>query len=207
MTATALLESLAPYRPTVEVDELVVQGNPPAWLLARLEILHTGVRAILSGRKWQGWTAATSDRPCVVDLDPAKPIPPSVTLLRVEGDSRWDRVPASARTSSPEVFDHATKLEQTRRDDPVPVWDVAAAIALMTAADDLVERLGVSGSDPAVQTATARVADAYRACDMDRVRRAVEAFEDVVRALAGRGRYAVTDTGDEEELLAAWARN
>jgi hypothetical protein len=187
MTAVALLESLAPYRPTVEDGELVVELDPPAGLLVRLELLHSGVRAILSGRRWQGGTATSGDRPCVVNLDPAKPIPPRVTLLRVEGDSRWDRVPANVRTSTPDLFDHQSKPEPPRSARPQPIWDATVAIALMTAADDLVERLGVYGSDPDIQTAADRVVDAYRARDLPEVRQAAAAFEAEVRRVAGAG--------------------
>jgi hypothetical protein len=185
MTAAALLGALAPYRPTVEGDELVVEFDPPAGLLAQLEILHTGVRAILSGRKWEGRTDFMDDRLAVEDLDPAKPIPNRVTHLRVEGDSRWDRVPAKARTGVPGLIDHPRGAESSRPDDPSPVWDAAAAIALMTAADGLVERLGVCGTDPVIQAAAARVVDAYRACDPRELRHAVGAFEGEVRPRGG----------------------
>jgi hypothetical protein len=188
MTAVALLESLAPYRPTVEGDELVVELDPPAALLGRLETLHTGVRAVLSGRKWEGGAVSTGGRPVVVGLDPAKPIAPSVTLLRVEGDSSWDRFPASARSGTPELFDQTTEPGPTRLNDPKPAWDLAAAVALMTATDSLVERLGVSGSDPVVQSAAVRVLDAYQSREMCRVQAAVQAFEDEICRLARRVR-------------------
>jgi hypothetical protein len=188
MTAVTLLEVLAPYRPTVEDGELVVELDPPAGLLARLEILHTGVRAVLTGRQWQGGVSTTGDRPAVVDLDPTGPIPPHVTLLRVEGDSHWDRVLASARTGVPELFDRPRRSELTYPVDPSAVWDAAGAIALMNAADDIVERLGVSGSDPVIRTAADRIVSAYRACDMDKVRHAARAFEDEVHRAAGGDR-------------------
>ncbi|QDU20663.1 hypothetical protein [Urbifossiella limnaea] len=185
MTAVALLESLAPYRPIVEDGELVVELDPPAGLVARLEILHTGVRAVLSGRGWQGGAAVTRDRLTIVALDPAKPIPPSVTLLRVEGDSSWDRVPASARSGAPDLFVQPRESGPTRLGGTPPVWDATAAIALLNAGDDLVERLDVSGSDPAIQRAAEMFTIAYRARDLDGVRLAARRFEDEVRRVAG----------------------
>ncbi|MBN9523046.1 hypothetical protein J0H58_31790 [bacterium] len=186
MTAVTLLEAIASYRPTVEAGDLVVESDPPPGLLARLEILHTGVRAILSGRKWQGGAYSTGDRPAIVDLDPAKPIPPGVTLLRVKGDSRWDRVPAGARVGAPELFSRPRKPESNGPVEAPAVWDATAAIGVMYAADQLVDRLGVSGSDPAIQIAADRVVDAYRACDLDTVRHAAGAFEDEAQRVAGR---------------------
>jgi hypothetical protein len=165
----------------------VVEFDPPPGLLARLDVLHTGVRAVLSGRKWQGGTGSTGHRPAVVDLDPAKPIPPNISLLRVEGDSRWDRVYAGARTGSPEVFVHPRTPKPTHPDDPPPGWDATAAITLMNAGDDLVVRLGVRGSEHGIQRAAELLAVAYSARDMDRVWHAARMFEDeVLRAESRR---------------------
>jgi hypothetical protein len=206
MTAVALLEALAPYRPTVEGSELVVELDSPAGLLARLEILHTGVRAILTGRKWQGGTAATGDRLCVVDLDPAEPIPPGITLLRVEGDSRWDRVPAGARSGAPELFDRPRKSESTWPVDIPAGWDATAAITLMNAGDDLVEWLHVPGSDPSIQRAAELLAIAYQARDLDGVRFAAQMFEDEVRRVAGRGDRSRRERSGAAEKVGAKAR-
>ena len=79
---------------------------------------------------------------------------------------------------------HPTKPEPTCLDDTQPVWDTTAAIALMNAGDDLVERLDVSGSDPAIQRAAEVLAIAYRACDLNEVRHAARAFEYEVRRVA-----------------------
>jgi hypothetical protein len=63
--------------------------------------MQTGVRAILTGRVWWG---TSSDRPWVVELNPAEPIPAGVTLLCVEGDQRWERFHPAARLDHPELF-------------------------------------------------------------------------------------------------------
>jgi len=58
----------------------------------------------------------------------------------------------------------------------------------MYAADELVERLDVSGSDPAIQRAAELLSLAYRARDIDGVRHVARTFEDEVRRLALRVR-------------------
>ena len=64
-------------------------------------------------------------------------------------------------------------------------WDAAAAVRRMTDADTLVERLGVSGTLPAVAAAAGRVCRAYAARDDAEYRAAVAGFERAVRAAAG----------------------
>jgi hypothetical protein len=77
---------------------------PPAELISLLRVLHTGVRALLSGRKWFGCgseRATGAPRP----LSPDAPIPDGITLLSVEGDQRWDRIGAAARLDLPDLFE------------------------------------------------------------------------------------------------------
>jgi hypothetical protein len=100
-TSRALLAGLQPFGPTVEVRELVLAADPPADLLSVLGVLHTGLRALLTGRQWWG---ASSGRPRVVRLDPDGPIPAGITLLCVEGDPRWDRIDPAARLDHPKLF-------------------------------------------------------------------------------------------------------
>lgn len=59
---------------------------------------------MLTGKKWCGSTVADGVRPRVLELDPLGPLPPRIMLLCVAGDSRWDRVPASARLDLPDLF-------------------------------------------------------------------------------------------------------
>lgn len=102
-TAADLLAAVAAYRPAVEGGALEFELGPPAGLVRRLRVLHTGVRAALAGRPWYG---CGSDRRAAAprELDPAAPIPEGVTLLAVAGDRRWDRIPAGARADLPELF-------------------------------------------------------------------------------------------------------
>ena len=56
----------------------------------------------------------------------------------------------------------------------------------MNAGDDLVERLDVSGSDPAIQRAAELFTLAYRARNLDGLRFAARMFKDEIRRVAGR---------------------
>jgi hypothetical protein len=67
---------------------------------------------------------------------------------------------------------------------PAGACDAAAAVRLLTEADTLVERLGVSGTHPAVAAAAGMVCRAYAAGDPAAVRCVVAEFERVVRAVA-----------------------
>ena len=109
MTTARLLVALVPNQIVVEGDELVAERDLPPGLLSRLEILHTGVRAVLTGKKWQGSTVPDGARPRVLELDPSKPIPLRIMFLCVEGDPLWDRIPASARLDLPDLFTPAER--------------------------------------------------------------------------------------------------
>jgi hypothetical protein len=100
-TACALLALVAPYRPAVQGDELVFAADVPADLDPAVEALQTGLRAVLTGRRWFGIEGATGRG---TELDPGAPIPAGVTLLSVEGDERWDRIAPSARLDLPGLF-------------------------------------------------------------------------------------------------------
>ena len=56
--AVELLALVQAFGPAVEDGELVFATDPPANMEPVLSILHTGVRALLSGRNWWGSTAA-----------------------------------------------------------------------------------------------------------------------------------------------------
>ena len=103
-TAVELLARVEPFGPAVEGDSLVLDPDLPADLEPALEVLHTGLRAILTGRRWFGSTCSDGKRVMVLELDPSKPIPPRIGLLYVEGDKRWDRIDPAARIELPELF-------------------------------------------------------------------------------------------------------
>lgn len=117
MTAAALLAALtaAGCRPTVDGEELVFDRPPPDHLAGPLGVLHTGVRAVLAGRRWYGFDPATG-RACgpfpargdgllaFGALDPARPLPANVGYLSVGGDACWDRISPFARFDHPELF-------------------------------------------------------------------------------------------------------
>jgi len=96
-TACDLLAELVVLGPAVEGDDLTFAAD----LDAVLRVLHTGVRAVLAGRRWYGCDGDTGR---VVELNPAAPVPDGVTLLAVEGDECWDRIDPAARTDHPDVF-------------------------------------------------------------------------------------------------------
>jgi hypothetical protein len=100
-TARDLLARLKPFGPAVEASDLIFAADLPADLMPAVSVLHTGLRAVLTGRRWYGCEGATGR---VVELDPAAPIPPGITLLSVEGDRCWDRIHPAARLDHPELF-------------------------------------------------------------------------------------------------------
>lgn len=100
-TARELLDRLEPFGPAVEGTELVFASDPPTELDAVVCVLQTGVRALLTRRPWWG---STSEKPRVIELNPAAPIPAGITLLVVEGDGRWDRIAADAHIDMPDLF-------------------------------------------------------------------------------------------------------
>ncbi len=102
--ALSLLRS-AGCNPHVEGDHLVLDADPPATIDDdRLDILHTGIVAILTGRPLIGIDEC--GRGCVrADgrLDPSHPFPANVRLVCVAG-GRWDRVSPYAADDFPELF-------------------------------------------------------------------------------------------------------
>jgi hypothetical protein len=112
VTARELLDLVGPFGPTVADGELVLEADPPPDLDAALCVLHTGVRAALTGRRWWGCASA---KPRVVELSPAAPVPADIELLAVEGDDRWDRVHPDARLDHKEPFAPAPRIARSGR--------------------------------------------------------------------------------------------
>jgi hypothetical protein len=108
MTAAQLFAALQPYGVAVEGGGLAYDADAPPDLERVLDAaLHTGVRAVLSGRRWFGSTSSdgrSQKNPRVVELDPQKPLPRDTALLCVEGDDRWDRVHPAAHIDCPDIF-------------------------------------------------------------------------------------------------------
>jgi hypothetical protein len=100
-TARDLLALVEPLTPAAEGEDLVFDADPPADVDPLLRVLHTGVRALVSGKRWYGCDGATGR---VCELNPGDPIPAGITLLAVEGDQRWDRIDPSARLDHPHLF-------------------------------------------------------------------------------------------------------
>jgi hypothetical protein len=100
-----------------------VEGDdPPEELLRAMRTLQTGLRAVLTGKRWFGLDARTG-RACGPHpacghgllafgaLDPTRTLPTAVGLLSVEGDSCWDRLSPLARLDSTALF--APSVEPT----------------------------------------------------------------------------------------------
>lgn len=104
LTAAGLLARVGAFGPLVEAGALVFATHPPPDLVPVLRVLHTGMRAVLTGRQWFGNTCADGARVRLVELDPAEPIPPRVGLVCAEGDARWDRIHPAARLDLPDLF-------------------------------------------------------------------------------------------------------
>lgn len=129
MTARELLIALsaADCTPRVEGEELAFDRKPPANLLPYVELLHTGVRAVLTGRAWYGIASPRGKdgrgcglgcgRGCGPWLDgamnPADEIPPSAALLTVAGDSDWDRIRPGTIEKLPDAFREPTAKPKT----------------------------------------------------------------------------------------------
>ena len=120
MTVRHLMTALAAARVRLEAGGTtlywVAEGGGPADdLIDALAVLHTGVRAVITGRRWFGIDCKTG-RPCGPQpkacdgllgfgaLDPGRKLPHNVGLLSVEGDPIWDRVAPLARLDLPHLF-------------------------------------------------------------------------------------------------------
>jgi hypothetical protein len=117
-TAAGLLALVRPFGPTVEDKELVFALDPPDELMPLLNVLHTGIRALLTARKWwanvENGKTGRFTRVELIVLDPDQPIPLGTTLLSVDGDNQWDRIHMAARIDHPELFAHAKETKQQK---------------------------------------------------------------------------------------------
>lgn len=107
MTVRELLMELtkALCLPAVQGEDLVFDRDPPESLQGAIRVLQTGLRAVLTGRRWIGidGKGRGAGRPDGT-LEPGEPLPAAVRLLTVEGDAKWDRVPAAAFKALPRLF-------------------------------------------------------------------------------------------------------
>ena len=119
MTATKLLDGLtrAGCSPRIEGPDLVFDADPPDDLARYLEVLQTGVRALLLGKRWFGidprdgiacgpFRNRISGPLAWGALDPSAMLPRKVGLLIVEGTGEvWDRLGPLATVVFPELFE------------------------------------------------------------------------------------------------------
>ena len=112
MTAVDLLAAIASFDPSPDGEGLAYDEGLPEDLERLVAVLHTGVRAIMTGREWWGSTVSATVSgqnglkrlPRVVQLDPSKCLPHDIQLLSVEGDSRWDRINLAIVCELPAVW-------------------------------------------------------------------------------------------------------
>jgi hypothetical protein len=98
-TTRELVALVVPFGPIVKGEDLVFDAEIPTPLEAAMRVLHTGVRAVLTGKSWWG---ASATNPRVLLLCADMPIPANIDLLCVAGDQRWDRMsPGSVGFASP----------------------------------------------------------------------------------------------------------
>ena len=119
MTAKKLLDALvlAGCNPSLDGPDVVFDAEPPPELDRYLDVLLTGVRALLMGKRWYGIDCATgravgpfprrAHGPLAFGgLDPAAKLPRNVGLLIVEARAeRWDRLSPSVLDELPECFE------------------------------------------------------------------------------------------------------
>jgi len=119
MTAKKLLDALtvAGCNPTIDGPGVVFDADPPAELARYLDVLLTGVRALLLGKRWYGIDCATG-RACGPRrartfgplaggaLDPAAKLPRNVGLLTVDAPGeQWDRLGPWVLDDFPDCFE------------------------------------------------------------------------------------------------------
>ena len=117
LSAVQLVGLLQPYGPSVESAELVFASDPPDDLWQMAAILQTGLRAVLTNRRWFGIDAdghtcgpypSRGHGPLTFGaLDTAKPVPRTACLLTVEGEPGWDRVRPASLINYHRLFDTA----------------------------------------------------------------------------------------------------
>lgn len=125
MTAAELLAQLREVGcvPEMEDGELAFTADPPDTLAGPLEVLRTGVVALLTGRTWWG---CDSDTGRSLPLDPRHRIPRHVTLLSLGGESGWERLHPLAFLDLPELFIAPATPKPTpprRRTESAPQFD------------------------------------------------------------------------------------
>lgn len=100
-TARELCAVLHTYGVFVDGPELAFGSTLPAELESVVEVLQTGIRAVLLGREWWG---TASDKVRMVTLNPAERVPDDITLLAVAGEAKWDRIRPDAVIDFPQLF-------------------------------------------------------------------------------------------------------
>jgi len=110
MTVADLLALLtkAGCAPTVRGSLLELADDPPEELVAYIELLQSGVRAVLTSRRWFGIDASGRGVGPLVDgaLDFRLPLPSETHCLTVEGDrdAGWDVIHPRAKIGLPDAF-------------------------------------------------------------------------------------------------------
>ncbi len=126
MTAAELPDALAVAgcAPTIDGPAVVFDADPPAELARDLDVLPTGVRALLLGKRWYGIDCATGrflgTRGA---LNPAAKLPRNVGLLVVEAQAeRRDRLSPWVLDELPDRFlpELRTTTEPTSHADRRP---------------------------------------------------------------------------------------
>lgn len=106
VTAAAILVRVMEYGPKAVGCDLEFDQDVPDFLCPLVRIFQTGIRSIITGKKWFSNDAnghGTGLREFGA-LDPRLPIPMATTWLAVEGDPGWDKVRWEWKEFNPECF-------------------------------------------------------------------------------------------------------
>jgi len=109
MTATKLLDALIVVgcHPAIDGPDVTFDREPPPELNRYLDVLLTGVRALLLGKRWNGIDCATGRfLGKGGNLNPAAKLPRNVGLLIVEAPGeQWDRLSPWVLDDYPDCFE------------------------------------------------------------------------------------------------------
>ena len=128
MTAARLLDLLrrAGCDPVADGWDLVLSADPPADLEPYLGLLHTGVRALLKGRRWFGLDDRGRGVGPLIDsaLDPGRLLPASTRCLSVEGEigAGWDVIGTGAADWLPNAFAVSQPPAKQQKTDLALQW-------------------------------------------------------------------------------------
>ncbi|MBP3960938.1 hypothetical protein J8F10_37430 [Gemmata sp. G18] len=131
MTARQLLETLRTQKVAVSVEGLILKcrSTIPEELKAPLRVLHTGMRAVLTGRQWLGLNGTGH----TIELSTEQVIPAEINYLCCLGDGsiggQWLKISRNDRRECEKLFagSEVEAIKQTQWEEPTAAEDTTAA--------------------------------------------------------------------------------